>query len=408
MIWPLVVTLAMLIAGAPVGAQAGRILYADDFEGNIAGWMLATPDNGTLEVEDGSLTLQTTVAGQATWATPAVTVPDDIDLSVEVRPQNPATNSEWNFGILLRADRRDTEAAFYHFGVTGAGIWEFRARPKNAQTYTNRIESGELDNFDAQGATTIQIQARGNDFTFTINGVEVGKFTDDLINPDPGAEKYIGLMSGTYEAAENSTIIFRKLLVTEPGSGRVLLSEDFSNPATNGWSVGKSTDSEARFEANSLVIEVTKANIIRWSRPGVDLPTDLDVSVNVVNEGDGTDWGYGIGVRVYTEGDDTYFYLFEVRGTGEFTFTTQRGGNIIATLVDVTAISGFDPQESHRLRLVAKGETFTLYVDGRELTTVEDTSLESRSTYHILLSAGTFDAPTMRARFTDLVVQPAG
>jgi hypothetical protein len=60
------------------------------------------------------------------------------------------------------------------------------------------------------------------------------------------------------------------------------------------------------------------------------------------------------------------------------------------------------------LRIVAKGDDFTLYIDGRELDTISDSSMTPQTEYFILLSGGTFtDSASMTVRYTDLAARPA-
>jgi hypothetical protein len=146
--------------------------------------------------------------------------------------------------------------------------------------------------------------------------------------------------------------------------------------------------------------------VLSWSQPNKNFPRDVDVRAEVISDpsNQGRGWSYGIGVRAYKDGEDTFFYLFEVRGTGEFTFTVQRGGSTIRTLINTRRIANFDAQAKHTLRVLAVNDVFTLFVNDQQVGSVRSSDLRPRDEYGILLTAGTFAAPSARVRFTNVVV----
>lgn len=404
-------------AGQRIAAQENlRVLLEDNFVGNTTGWKAPTPDT-ELAVSGGALTLETTAAGKASWATPAATFPDDIDVEVEARVVNPPSEGDWNVALLLRASTRDMNTTLYHFGLSGSGYYEFSARPPDATQYVNSIKTGKIDvNFSR--AVKLKVSARGDTFIFFVNGRLVGTFTDSSIDSDPDSEKYIGLMGGTYSDTPRLKVEFRKLIISEPtpaGSNagvndpEVLLSDNFSDNS-NDWGLADTDNSKVTVENGALNIEVKKENVLSWTQSSKRFPEDVNVSVNILNTSpdDVGDWSYGIGVRGYKKDSDSYFYLFEVRGTGVFTLTTQRGGSVIKTLIPTRTLNDFDPAAEHVMRLVAKGDTFTLYFDGLQIGQTKDSSLDKQTEYSVLLSAGTFEgSETIQARFTQFLVRVA-
>lgn len=404
----LMIAISLLcLPNAPSAAQTDRrLLFEETFGGNYSGWKLAG-DFGTLRVTQNAVVITVSEEGKAAWITPALTVPDAVEIEVEARVIAPDTSGNWNLAVLLRVSERDFEGTFYHFGVAGNGTWEFSVRPPEATSYVDNIAYGELADFSANRPIRLRVLAEGNKFTFYVNNRLVRQFTDDTLALSPNREQFFGLMAGTYSGVSRQTVEFRKIAVYEAVPERVLLRETFPSSNPNDWGIGDSDNSRVRLKDNALVFEVLKANVLSWSQPAQRFPQDIDLQVQVINDAPTTnrEWSYGVGVRAYKEGEHTLFYLFEVRGTGEFTFTAQRGGTTISTLIRATRIPNFDPSARHTLRVRAVGPIFTLFVDGVQVGRARSIALRSQADYGILLTAGTFAAPTSQARFTDLVVR---
>jgi hypothetical protein len=411
----------LLLTSGSVQAQ-GDVLFQDPFEDNANGWeVVGDPDAVSVEVGDGIMTLATTREGYAGWATPDVTLPDNITVEVKAKVIRPARSGNWNFGILLRSETRTSNTSFYHFGVAGNGTYEFSVRPQNPKTYADVIERGKIPGFRASSQFTLQVTAQDNTFTFTVNGNQVGQWEDDSLS-DPATEKYMGLMVGTYSGVDRNEVQFTDLAVFtgEAGSGGggggssdVLLSDTFRNNDNN-WNVGKSTDSNVAVRGGQLRIDISKENLIRWTFPEQKFPADIDVTVKMqmITDSAGTAWGYGIGLRGYEstlpDGKATKdFILCEVRGNGSMYVTTQNGGNVIETLL-TKRMRDFDPSGENEMRFVARGSSFECYMNGTLVASVEDSTLEEQDEYLVLLEAGTFKGESdLSAVFTDFVVAPA-
>jgi len=421
------VTAALLIAGfvstpsVPARAQSSRVVFQDDFVDNEANWKPVFTDTSTMDIANGVMTFSMNASGQANWAVPAATVPDDVDLDLEADPIDPNPNGNWNLGVLLRADRRDTSGSFYHFGLNGLGNWEFRVRPKNAQSYTNAISTGQIPNFNAARGFKLHITARGNQFTFTINNSKVGTFEDSTLATTTPIERYFGVMVGTYENADKNKVEFRKLVITEPvtpnvARGKVLLSENFNNN-DNGWTTTKQTNSDASLKNNALVVQVNRTGFMRWVFPKATYPADIDISVNASNPNPDTTggWSYGIGFRPYYpsgDGNDLYFYLFEVIGTGNYSLSIihiSTSLNVDKVLIEPTPIKDFVAGNTYNMRVITKGSSISLYLDNQLLNTITDSSIKTLEKHSVMLTASTTaGADSMQVRFDNFIVaEPA-
>jgi hypothetical protein len=390
----------------PVAAQTDRrLLFEETFGGNYSGWKLAGTA-GSLNITQNAVTIEVNEEGRAAWIVPALTVPEDIEIEVEARAIEPDSSGDWNLAVLLRVSSRDLNGAFYHFGVAGDGTWQFLVRPPEPATYADNIESGRLTGFDANRPIQLRVLASGNTFTFYVNGRLVRQFVNDVLPSTPGRERFFGLMAGTYSGVSKHKVEFRKIAVYEVVRQRALFRDTFPDSNPNAWGTGSSANSNVYLEDNALVFEVLKDNVLSWSQPNKNFPRDVDVRAEVISDpsNQGRGWSYGIGVRAYKDGEDTFFYLFEVRGTGEFTFTVQRGGSTIRTLINTRRIANFDAQAKHTLRVLAVNDVFTLFVNDQQVGSVRSSDLRPRDEYGILLTAGTFAAPSARVRFTNVVV----
>jgi hypothetical protein len=116
-------------------------------------------------------------------------------------------------------------------------------------------------------------------------------------------------------------------------------------------------------------------------------------------------WYYGVGVRGYVPDQHPLYYFFELDGAGYYAFTARNGGQITRTVIAATKLDNYDPYAKNTLRVVAQGDTFTLYLNGMQVGTVTDISLDTSPTYSVVLVAGNFsDSSQVETVFSDLIV----
>ena len=445
----LVSLLLVSIAGTirPTAAQ-GDTLLEDQFNDNTNSWELASKKNSKLTISDGTFSMQLGKENMAAWATPDMTFPDDISVQVETSTPEPSSDGDWNAAIIVRADSRTVDSAFYQFEVTGQGKWAFVTRTAKGEEYKVQ-KTGSLKNWDMSASNTLKVTTSGTSFTFEVNGTKLGTFEDDTINNDPETPKYVGLLATTFKGVSNVTVEFHNLTITgsgssqEPsatpakaqktptkkpttkpkatptevagGNGEALLDETFPDDNPNAWETGKGTDSNITIANNALTIEVTKKEWIRWTLPGalVKFPNDVDVTVTVsaVNPDVSGEWSYGLGVRDFLDNKDEFVYLFRVIGTGEWVFSKLDGSNGLVTLIKATALpkaANYKPKASNILRMTASGSHFEFYVNNTKVGEADDDSLTPPDESSIVLVAGTYSkASRIKAAFTEVVVKPA-
>ncbi|MEP7288529.1 MAG: hypothetical protein ABI947_22485 [Chloroflexota bacterium] len=400
-------------------AAQGDVLLSDQFQDNTNNWKLTGTKSAKMTIQDGAITFDVAKENVASWATPEVQFPDDIDVSVDATVPEAVAGQKWNAAIIIRADLRDTDSGFYQFEITGEGQWNFVVRTAKGAKYET-VKSGTIKSFQPADPHTLLVSARGTTFVFSIDAKEVGTFSDSSVNND-GADKYVGLLAGTFTGESSASIQFSNFSVTgtkptptlsvDAGNNSILFKEDFSDPKTNGWPTKTSKTSSAAFADNSLIIKTfkgTKDGILRWIGPAADLPADVDVTVTVdadekLSVGS---YSYGVGVRYYAnKNNDAYFYLFQVLNTGEWMFTRYNGADDPVVVVERTKIKSFSNKVANKINITAVGNHFEFFINNKKVGEADDDQLEVQKSYTLVLTATCFDEKSSAAAtFTGLVV----
>lgn len=157
-------------------------------------------------------------------------------------------------------------------------------------------------------------------------------------------------------------------------SGRLLISDDFSSP---GWGTGSDAESSVSYENNTLKFLVSAKNFFVWSNPNAYDYQDVHLEVSVINNG--TDPTTAFGIMCDQHGEDTFsFYFFAMTPAGEYAivkaasaqpdvFLTNNGQWGYSDLIAENAAS-------YRIGADCGRGTLTMYVDGRQIASVSDSS----------------------------------
>jgi hypothetical protein len=418
----------------PVMAQESAVLLEDNFDDNSNGWEMAGTNSKTVEmdVDDGVLSLAVSSDDEGRWsfATPERAFDNDIDVAVDVQATN-ADDAYWYAALLMRSDMRedsdDKKTEYYHFEITSKGEWGFAARYINEddddKLEYKLLKSGKLTKFDSEEQHNLAVSAKGNEFTFTVDGKKVGTFEDDTVN-DNDDPKYIGVLAGTLDGEQEVTIEFDNFIVQgedtgEAGndsgddstvkSGGVLLKDNFKNNDLE-WSLTKNDQSSVTMdeENNTLTIQIFEGTKDGWLRgviPNKVMPSDVDVSVSaVVDDGDSSGkWEYGIGVRYYSQ-DKTYtYYLLSLTSSDKWVFSSYDGKK--SHIIEQGEIKDFDPTKSNKLNIIAVGDKFEFFLNNKKLGESQDDSLEDQSpSYVMLLGTASDEDSSITVNFKNLLV----
>src|SRR4051794_37759099 len=144
-----VVLLLMLgqFAATHTSAQGEDTLLEDQFTDNSNGWKVSYKTDSKLTIEDNALTIAVTKENAARWVTPNQKFPHNLTVKVDTVTVGDVSGGDWSLGIIIRADTRDANAAFYQFEVDGSGAWAFVTRTAGGKEYKVQRE-GKLKNLD--------------------------------------------------------------------------------------------------------------------------------------------------------------------------------------------------------------------------------------------------------------------
>jgi len=179
----------------------------------------------------------------------------------------------------------------------------------------------------------------------------------------------------------------------------VLFQDDFSD-TTSGWDRVEDDVGIADYANGVYRIFVNVDNTDAWSNPGLDF-SDVIVEVEATKVGGPDDNDFGVICR-YEDINNFYFFIVSSDGyyaVGKVIDGTQE------LLGESEMISGGAIKTgnmTNNLRVDCIGSTLTLYANGTQLTTVDDTSFTSGD---VGLLAGTFDTPGTDIHFDNFVVR---
>jgi hypothetical protein len=153
---PGTVTPASTITASPVGTA----VYQSSLEGTAGGWV---NDSHCSSQADGYH-----ISGNYLCYAP-VTQQGDVDVSVTVTQVSGPYSLL--YGIVFRSSGKGN---YYLFGVDGNGKWTFAKLTNNTSTYLIRPTANTAIKTKLNEPNTLEVKAIGLQFTFYVNGIEVG------------------------------------------------------------------------------------------------------------------------------------------------------------------------------------------------------------------------------------------
>ncbi len=159
-----------------------------------------------------------------------------------------------------------------------------------------------------------------------------------------------------------------------PPGWTLAFSDDFHDNAHT-WVVGSYRDdwgTVTRVITDGLYTwDLTALHSVgRWCMPEITPTTDFYLTVDARRVSGPPDAGYGLVLR-HSDGN---YYLFSIRDDGFFNFNLWYQFNWRA-VVDWTGTFAIQPGQVNRLAVLAKGDTFTLSINGEQVAEVNDTQL---------------------------------
>jgi len=176
----------------------------------------------------------------------------------------------------------------------------------------------------------------------------------------------------------------------------LLYEEDFTDPGDE-WTVEDDTDVEFKFDGETYSIEVRKENWMAWDAVGdefADFALDFDV---VLVEGDEDNAG---GCLFRYQDRDNYYEL-GIDGYGSY-FLSKDVDDESTPVIEWTSSAALKPfGEVNHVRLIAYGDTFSLYVNDQFVDEFTDTFFLSGDIAPVVTA---YDNPPVRAKFDNIKI----
>jgi hypothetical protein len=195
-----------------------------------------------------------------------------------------------------------------------------------------------------------------------------------------------------------NNIGLQDLSTATPGlSGPKLLFEDDFGDDRSGWLEAADAESSQGYRNGQFFFDVRAADLIVWDNAGGNFQ-DLALEIEARQVSGDPENSCGVLFRYVDEGN---FYRFDLGGDGYFAvYKLERGE--WSSLVDWQASVHVRPQgEINYIEVVCQGPVMTFYVNGQELTSVEDSSFERGD---VGLFASTFTGPNVEVEFDNLEI----
>jgi len=165
---------------------------------------------------------------------------------------------------------------------------------------------------------------------------------------------------------------------TQPSTGNVLLSDDFSSPQ---WGTGTDSDSSVEYTDAALKFIVFTKNYFVWSTPGNEEYQNVHMEVTVLNNGTDSTTGFGLMCNQQASAKKSFYYL-AMTPAGEYAIAkaTTDQSDVFLTNNDAWASSDLIAKDASSYRVGAdcgSNGTLTLYVDGQQIASVSDVSYSS-------------------------------
>ena len=168
---------------------------------------------------------------------------------------------------------------------------------------------------------------------------------------------------------------------TNPSSNNsdVLLDDDFSNSRIQ-WGTGTDTDSSVEYVDDALNFQVFTKNFIVWTTPNDKDYENIHMEVTVINNGTDSTTAFGFFCdKQYPIDDSRYYFAITPAGQYAIAKAALAQSDVFLTNNDTWGHSDLIAKDaaSYRVGADCGNGKLTLYVDGQEVASVEDTTYTS-------------------------------
>lgn len=399
------------VPGAPTVSP--NVLFSDDFsDPNRGNWKTGRTSAGTVAIADGKMTITVTSGGYTVGTTRKGANASDFVIDVDTA-QGPKGEM---LGIITRvSDNPDGTSNFYAFTIMQQAYMAYVRQGSRTSTLAGPNASSAIKT--APGAVNrLRLSAEGGDLTFYINGTRVARAHDETLSEgsygfiisaqNAGAsasfDNFVLSAPGTEQATPVPPTAAPRPTRTPKPSADVIFSDDFSSKTEGGWTTKTTSSYRAAIDDGQLSIQIKKPQWLAWVNNGQtagDYMLDVDTQY-ADGEPDGE---YGVILRLAPSGrNDVQFYIFGITPAGVYYFALYDAGDW-TTLVDGTYSDAINTELGgvNHLRAVAKGDTFTLFINGEQVDEATDDTI-TEGLYALYAGAG--DSGDMTAAFDNFVL----
>lgn len=188
---------------------------------------------------------------------------------------------------------------------------------------------------------------------------------------------------------------------TAVGPGQVLFRDQFVAGQTGNWLLEQDEVSSVELANEQLVLNINQPNTVQFATLLDPEFSDFVVEVDGRQRAGPADGSYGVLFRVQ---DADRFYRFAITANGLYAVERHDADGTWTRLTQDWLSSEAINQGlnvANRLKVIANGPEFTVYVNDILLQQVSDPTYTSGT---VALSAGTFGGGNLQVSFDDLVV----
>ena len=186
----------------------------------------------------------------------------------------------------------------------------------------------------------------------------------------------------------------------ETNAGNVFFQDDFSNE-TSGWPRVRTDEGITDYENGIYRIFVNLENQDYFGTLNLSLQNDVRVEVDATKVSGSDDNDFGVICR-YQDNNNLYQLLISSDGfVGILKLVDGSMQSIAAdTLIESSAVNKGNAQ--NHIRADCVGDTLTLYVNGQQVSTAQDTTFAEGGKVGVF--AGTYDTPGTEVHFDNFIV----
>jgi hypothetical protein len=188
---------------------------------------------------------------------------------------------------------------------------------------------------------------------------------------------------------------------TDKSGENVLYKDDFSNETT-GWPRARTDEGITDYENGIYRIFLNLENQDFLGTPGLALQSDVRVEVDATKVAGSDDNDFGVMCRYQNNNNFYQFFVSSDGYVGILKMVDGASQNISGgQLIDHPAVNIGNAM--NRIRADCLGDTLTLYVNGQQVLTAQDTTFMTGGDVGIF--AGTYDEPGTDIHFDNFIVK---